>query len=69
MILFVFVVVVPYLVLGALYMKFRKGATSASEMVPHGDFWFALPGLIKEGFRFTLTKGRCIGTNGQYQAI
>lgn len=38
-------------------------------MVPHREFWTSLPGLIKEGFLFTVTKLRCRGEGGVYTPL
>lgn len=50
----IFVVFVSvYFVGGALALKFLRGA-EGREMIPNYDFWVSLPGLVKEGFLFTV---------------
>ena len=44
--------VVPYLVLGMVFMRVRRQASGA-DMIPNREFWGALPGLVKDGFVFT----------------
>ncbi|XP_028414016.1 uncharacterized protein LOC114536938 isoform X1 [Dendronephthya gigantea] len=55
-----FVVLVIYLVSGALFMKYRRGATG-KEIVPNVDFWSSIPGLVKDGCVFfgKKMKGLC----------
>lgn len=43
-----------YFVGGALVLKLLRGA-EGREMIPNYDFWVSLPGLVKEGFMFTLS--------------
>ncbi|KAK7863225.1 hypothetical protein R5R35_001439 [Gryllus longicercus] len=43
-----------YFVGGALVLKLLRGA-EGREMIPNYDFWVSLPGLVKEGFLFTLS--------------
>lgn len=31
---------------------------SGTEMVPQNEFWFALPGLVKDGFWYIINKVR-----------
>jgi len=47
---------VVYVAAGCAYNKFAKGTSGAKETCPQGDFWFNLPGLFVEGFRFTKRK-------------
>ncbi|XP_068084157.1 uncharacterized protein [Anabrus simplex] len=42
-----------YFVGGALALKLLRGA-EGREMIPNYDFWVSLPGLVKEGFLFTI---------------
>ena len=46
--------VMPYLVFGALYMRVRHSATGV-DLIPNRGFWVEIPGLIKDGFSFTLS--------------
>jgi len=48
---------------GLMYRQGRRG----TEMVPNNTFWFALPGLIKDGFKFTFSKLR--GGSGSYEQL
>ncbi|XP_065845833.1 uncharacterized protein [Oscarella lobularis] len=56
-----------YLFVGILYMKFGTGA-QGKEVMPNGNFWFALPGLIKSGIVFTFRCGK-VDTAGSYENI
>jgi hypothetical protein len=47
--------VIPYFVIGMLYMKFHEGASGA-DLVPNKAFWVSLPGLIADGFGFVAAK-------------
>ena len=47
----VFVFVLVYLIVGALYMKAGKGA-SGRDVIPNYSFWASLPGLCKVSSRF-----------------
>ena len=40
------VLVVLYLVVGMLFMKFGRGA-QGKEVIPNVDLWIALPGYVK----------------------
>jgi len=40
---------------GYMYNWKVKGA-EGGDRVPNKDFWTGLPGLVKEGFRFTVSK-------------
>jgi len=49
-------VVIPvYIIVGCIYKKQRTGA-SGMEMCPNIDFWRSLPGLVKDGCRYTWSK-------------
>eukprot|EP00163_Fabomonas_tropica_P010107 TRINITY_DN20129_c0_g1_i1.p1 TRINITY_DN20129_c0_g1~~TRINITY_DN20129_c0_g1_i1.p1 ORF type:complete len:233 (-),score=55.41 TRINITY_DN20129_c0_g1_i1:221-919(-) len=55
-----------YLIGGTVYKAQRQGQ-SGIEAVPNIDFWRNLPGLIKDGFRFTFGLcGRGGGAQGGY---
>jgi len=49
------VVVVAYIVAGILFNKFKRQA-SGLELIPNFEFWAAIPGLVKDGFQFTINK-------------
>ena len=49
--------VIPYVVLGMVYMRVRNHATG-TDMIPNKAFWIEVPGLIREGFRFTFSRVR-----------
>lgn len=62
-IILVIVFSVLYCAVGG-FMNHRKGATGA-DLCPNRDFWAGLPGLVKDGFGFTIAKIRgCIGGSG-----
>eukprot|EP00048_Salpingoeca_helianthica_P006783 m.102585 g.102585 ORF g.102585 m.102585 type:complete len:288 (+) comp14122_c2_seq1:35-898(+) len=46
-----------YFVGGMVFLKYKRQA-SGREMVPNVEFWSSLPGLIKDGFLFTVAKVR-----------
>jgi len=54
-----------YFVVGILFLKFARNA-SGVEMIPQHDFWFSLPGLVKDGVMFIVNKIRGGNT---YQTI
>lgn len=58
-------VLLPYLVFGALFMKYRRGA-SGLDLIPNREFWMEVPGLIKDGFMFTI---RGFKTSNSYSQI
>lgn len=47
------VLVVVYIVIGGLFMKYKRGAIG-TEMIPNKSFWSALPLLVKDGVMFVL---------------
>jgi hypothetical protein len=53
-----FVLLVAYLLIGTLYMRFARGAQGA-EMIPNVEFWGNLPGLVKDGVAFAWRKITC----------
>lgn len=59
-------VLLPYLVFGVLFMRFRKDA-SGSDMIPNKGFWVDLPGLVADGFRFVF--GKITGRGSTYQKL
>jgi len=54
-----------YFIIGALFLKFGRDA-SGVEIIPQHDFWFSLPGLVKDGVMFIVNKIRGGNT---YQTI
>ena len=66
-----FGVAAPYCIGGMVYNKYRHG-TDGVEMIPHREFWKAMPGLAKDGILFTKGKlmviyARCRGES--YQSL
>lgn len=51
----VFAIAVPYLAIGTLWNKHRAGKDGI-ELLPHREFWSELPGLVRDGFRFSFGK-------------
>ena len=47
----------PSDMLGALFMRYRRDQHGL-EMIPNREFWALLPGLIKDGFLFCISKVR-----------
>ena len=45
-------VVVVYFAAGAVFQKKVRGAQTPRELVIHGDFWCALPGMVVDGCKF-----------------
>jgi len=69
--LIVLVVVIPvYVAAGCIFKRQRMGTTGC-ESCPNVDFWRALPGLIKDGFGFTIAKmKKCCGKgDGSYEPV
>jgi len=57
-------VVIPiYIIGGCVYKKQRVGATGM-EMCPNIDFWRSLPGLVKDGCKYTWFKLRSLCNKG-----
>jgi len=54
LLIIMFVLLIVYLVLGGLFMKYKKGAIG-SEVIPNKAFWGAIPGLVRDGIWFVLT--------------
>jgi len=65
--LIILVVLLPiYIAAGCVYKTKTKG-TSGVESCPNVDFWRDLPGLVKDGFRFTFSK--CRGGSSSYNQV
>jgi len=53
----ILIVIIPiYIVVGYVYNSKKSGTKGIRENCPQAGFWFALPGLVKDGFRFTWDK-------------
>jgi len=52
-----------YLVVGILWNKYREQKEGV-EVIPNIDFWASLPGLIKDGVMFTISKVSCAEGGG-----
>lgn len=52
-----FSLVAVYLIAGLLFNRLYRRETGR-EMIPNVTFWTALPGLVRDGFRFTVAKVR-----------
>ena len=48
------ILIVLYFGLGAVYQWKFKEAQTPKEFIIHNEFWFALPGLIKDGVLFII---------------
>jgi len=59
------VLFVVYVVAGITYNKVRKNATG-KELIPNVEFWFSLPGLVKDGVMF-IVNSTC--RRGGYQTV
>lgn len=55
-----------YLLTFSALNKFKNGANGI-EIVPHRRFWMSLPGLIRDGFKFTFYKITRRSAYNQYQ--
>jgi len=65
--LIILIVLIPvYIAAGCVYKMKTKGTTGV-ESCPNVDFWRELPGLVKDGFRFTFSK--CRGGSGSYNQV
>jgi len=61
----ILIVLIPvYVAIGCVYKAKTKG-TTGMESCPNIDFWRDLPGLVKDGFRFTFSKCRGGGSYSQ----
>ena len=58
-IIILIVVSFVYCVGGAMFMRYRRGA-SGVEMVPNWTFWKDLPGLVRDGCSFSWQKTRAL---------
>ena len=65
--LIVFFCLAAVYVIGGMVLHHRAGA-SGIELLPHLTFWKGLPSLIADGFRFTFSCGRSVGSSS-YQPV
>jgi len=65
--LIILIVLIPvYIIGGCIFMRKQRGTTTMSESCPHSEFWFAFPGLVKDGCVFTVGKiKQCTGQGGK----
>jgi len=66
------VVAVLYVVLGCVYQRKKNETTTMKESCPNHTFWFALPGLVKDGCKYTfhMIKSGCkSGTSQTYEEL
>jgi len=55
--LIILIVIIPvYIVGGCIFMRKQRGTTTMAESCPNNEFWFAFPGLVKDGCAFTVAK-------------
>jgi len=47
--------VITYVIAGILWNKYKRGLTGL-ELVPQGEFWISIPGLVKDGVVFIINK-------------
>ena len=65
MLIILFVALFVYFVFGGVFLKYRVGATGV-DLIPNSAFWTAIPGLVKDGATFLVSK--CT-KRGEYQTI
>jgi len=68
----VLVVVILYVAVGCVYRRQKAGATNWKEACPQNQFWCALPGLVKDGckYSFNMIKSGCkSGTSQTYEEL
>jgi len=51
LLILVFVLAAVYLIVGGIFMKYKKGAIG-SEIIPNKSFWTEFPSLMKDGLMF-----------------
>lgn len=65
-VLIILIVVIPvYIIGGCIFMRKQRGTSTMAESCPHNEFWFALPGLVKDGCLFTVGKIKGLGGGGR----
>jgi len=65
--LIILLVLIPVYIAGGCVYKMKTKGTTGMESCPNVDFWRDLPGLVKDGFRFTFSK--CRGGSGSYNQV
>jgi hypothetical protein len=63
---------VIYIVAGCVYKRQKTGTTTMKESCPNNEFWFALPGLVKDGCRYSfnmIRTGCKSGTSEKYEEL
>eukprot|EP01098_Paradermamoeba_levis_P013302 TRINITY_DN603_c0_g1_i2.p1 TRINITY_DN603_c0_g1~~TRINITY_DN603_c0_g1_i2.p1 ORF type:complete len:250 (+),score=50.39 TRINITY_DN603_c0_g1_i2:69-818(+) len=55
-----------YCVGGVLFLKFQRQAEGL-DVIPNKEFWFSLPGLVKDGVVFSW--GKITGRGGSYDSV
>jgi len=63
-----FVAIFVYFAAGVAYMKFKNHA-EGTQMIPNHDFWFSLPGLVRDGGKFLIGKVRGNGGGAAYSQV
>jgi hypothetical protein len=64
--LIILVVLIPvYIIGGCIFMRKQRGTTTMAESCPHSEFWFAFPGLVKDGCTFTVNKIKQMAGGGK----
>jgi hypothetical protein len=61
-----------YIAAGCVYKRKKIGTTTMKESCPNNEFWFGLPGLVKDGFRYSfnmIRTGCKSGSNQQYEEL
>jgi hypothetical protein len=61
-----------YIVGGCIYKRQKTGTTTMKESCPNNEFWFALPGLVKDGFKYSfnmLRTGCKSGSAEKYEEL
>jgi hypothetical protein len=61
-------VTVTYFAGGIVFNKFKREKTG-TEIIPNRDCWFAIPGLVKDGVKFTIHKIRGNPSSQGYQGV
>jgi len=56
--LIILVVVIPIYIAAGFVYKMKVKGTTGMESCPNIEFWREIPGLVKDGFRFTISKVR-----------
>jgi len=58
-----FVSLILYCVIGVVWRKKKRGATG-KELIPNLEFWTGMPGLVKDGFKYFVSKTCKRGAGG-----